>query len=155
MLQLNLIVIGKTNESYVKEAISKYKLLLSKYCKFQIIELADVKNGNKLPPEKLKQAEAELIKPYLQGKSIQILLDEKGKRMGSEDFALYFEKQSVLSSKINFIIGGSYGFTETMKHENQCISLSEMTFNHQMVRIILLEQIFRAYTILKNTGYHH
>jgi 23S rRNA pseudoU1915 N3-methylase RlmH len=96
MLQLNLIVIGKTNESYVKEAISKYKLLLSKYCKFEIIELADVKNGNKLPPEKLKQAEAELIKPYLQGKSIRFYWMKKVNAWIRKTLHLYFEKQSVL-----------------------------------------------------------
>ena len=155
MVHVKLIVIGKTNENYVKEAIEKYKLLLSKYCKFELIEIPDVKNGNKLPSEKLKVAESELLQTYINQKSITVLLDEKGKKMSSEEFAAFFQKQTTLSSKINFIIGGSYGFTEQLKQERLCISLSSMTFNHQMVRPILMEQVFRAYTIIHQTGYHH
>jgi 23S rRNA (pseudouridine1915-N3)-methyltransferase len=75
--------------------------------------------------------------------------------MSSEEFAVFYQKQTIFSSKINFIIGGSYGFTEQLKQDNLCISLSLMTFNHQMVRPILMEQIFRAYTIIHQTGYHH
>jgi 23S rRNA (pseudouridine1915-N3)-methyltransferase len=155
MVHVKLIVIGKTNENYVKEAIEKYKLLLSKYCKFELIEIPDVKNGNKLPSEKLKVAESDLLQSVINQKSITVLLDEKGKKMSSEEFAVFYQKQTILSSKINFIIGGSYGFTEHLKQDNLCISLSSMTFNHQMVRPILMEQIFRAYTIIHQTGYHH
>jgi 23S rRNA (pseudouridine1915-N3)-methyltransferase len=155
MVHVKLIVIGKTNENYVKEAIEKYKLLLSKYCKFELIEIQDVKNGNKLPSEKLKVAESDLLQSVINQKSITVLLDEKGKKMSSEEFAVFYQKQTILSSKINFIIGGSYGFTEQLKQDNLCISLSSMTFNHQMVRPILMEQIFRAYTIIHQTGYHH
>jgi 23S rRNA (pseudouridine1915-N3)-methyltransferase len=155
MVHVKLIVIGKTNENYVKEAIEKYKLLLSKYCKFELIEIPDVKNGNKLPSEKLKVAESDLLQSVINQKSITVLLDEKGKKMSSEEFAVFYQKQTILSSKINFIIGGSYGFTEQLKQDNLCISLSSMTFNHQMVRPILMDQIFRAYTIIHQTGYHH
>jgi 23S rRNA (pseudouridine1915-N3)-methyltransferase len=155
MVHVKLIVIGKTNENYVKEAIEKYKLLLSKYCKFELIEIPDVKNGNKLPSEKLKVAESDLLQSIINQKSITVLLDERGKKMSSEEFAVFYQKQTILSSKINFIIGGSYGFTEQLKQDNLCISLSSMTFNHQMVRPILMEQIFRAYTIIHQTGYHH
>ena len=155
MVHVKLIVIGKTNENYVKEAIEKYKLLLSKYCKFELIEIPDVKNGNKLPSEKLKVAESDLLQSVINQKSITVLLDEKGKKMSSEEFAVFYQKQTTLSSKINFIIGGSFGFTEQLKQDNLCISLSSMTFNHQMVRPILMEQIFRAYTIIHQTGYHH
>jgi 23S rRNA (pseudouridine1915-N3)-methyltransferase len=155
MVHVKLIVIGKTNENYVKEAIEKYKLLLSKYCKFELIEIPDVKNGNKLPSEKLKVAESDLLQSVINQKSITVLLDEKGKKMSSEEFAVFYQKQTILSSKINFIIGGSFGFTEQLKQDNLCISLSSMTFNHQMVRPILMEQIFRAYTIIHQTGYHH
>jgi 23S rRNA (pseudouridine1915-N3)-methyltransferase len=155
MVHVKLIVIGKTNENYVKEAIEKYKLLLSKYCKFELIEIPDVKNGNKLPSVKLKVAESDLLQSVINQKSITVLLDEKGKKMSSEEFAVFYQKQTTLSSKINFIIGGSFGFTEQLKQDNLCISLSSMTFNHQMVRPILMEQIFRAYTIIHQTGYHH
>jgi 23S rRNA (pseudouridine1915-N3)-methyltransferase len=155
MVHVKLIVIGKSNENYVKEAIEKYKLLLSKYCKFELIEIPDVKNGNKLPSDKLKVAESDLLQSVINQKSITVLLDEKGKKMSSEEFAVFYQKQTTLSSKINFIIGGSFGFTEQLKQDNLCISLSSMTFNHQMVRPILMEQIFRAYTIIHQTGYHH
>jgi 23S rRNA (pseudouridine1915-N3)-methyltransferase len=95
------------------------------------------------------------LQSVINQKSITVLLDEKGKKMSSEEFAVFYQKQTILSSKINFIIGGSYGFTEQLKQDNLCISLSSMTFNHQMVRPILMEQIFRAYTIIHQTGYHH
>jgi 23S rRNA (pseudouridine1915-N3)-methyltransferase len=108
-----------------------------------------------LPSEKLKVAESELLQSVINQKSITVLLDEKGKKMSSEEFAVFYQKQTTLSSKINFIIGGSFGFTEQLKQDNLCISLSSMTFNHQMVRPILMEQIFRAYTIIHQTGYHH
>jgi 23S rRNA (pseudouridine1915-N3)-methyltransferase len=155
MLHLTLICIGKTNESYVKEGLDKYWKLLSKYCKPNLIELNDVKNANKLPPEKLKDEEAKLLQQHLPEKSVILFLDETGKTMDSPKFAQYLEKKSLEASNIVFVIGGSYGLSTEIKKRGESISLSAMTFNHQMVRVILLEQIFRAFTILKGTGYHH
>lgn len=155
MLHLTLICIGKTNESYVKEGLDKYLKLLSKYCKPNLIELNDVKNANKLPPEKLKEEEAKLLQQHLPEKSVILFLDETGKTMDSPKFAQYLEKKSLEASNIVFVIGGSYGLSTEIKKRGESISLSAMTFNHQMVRVILLEQIFRAFTILKGTGYHH
>ncbi len=155
MLHLTLICIGKTNESYVKEGLDKYWKLLSKYCKPNLIELNDVKNANKLPPEKLKDEEAKLLQQHLPEKSVILFLDETGKTMDSPKFAQYLEKKSLEASNIVFVIGGSYGLSSEIKKRGESISLSAMTFNHQMVRVILLEQIFRAFTILKGTGYHH
>ena len=155
MLNISILCIGKTNENYVKLALEKYTTLLSKHCKFEIIELADVKNSNKLPIEKLKDAEAEIFLSVLPIKSTIIFLDEIGKTFNSEDFANYLNKKSIENSKITFVIGGSFGLQKVLKEKGESIALSALTFNHQMVRVILAEQIFRAFTIIKNTGYHH
>jgi len=155
MLHLSILCIGKTNEAYVKEGIDKYNKLLSKYCKFELIELSDVKNGNKLPPDKLKEAEAVLIHGHIQERTAVLFLDETGKSFSSEKFAAYLQKKSTEYSKLLFVIGGSYGLSQAIKEKGESISLSAMTFNHQMVRVILAEQIFRAFTIIHGTGYHH
>ena len=155
MLHITILSIGKTNEAYVKEGLDKYLKLLSKFCKPECIELPDVKNSNKLPPDKLKEAEAELLLNHLPDKAAILFLDETGKTFSSEKFAEYFNKKTIDASKIIFVIGGSYGLSELVKKKGESISLSAMTFNHQMVRVILAEQIFRAFTIIKGTGYHH
>lgn len=155
MLQISILCIGKTNESYVREGIDKYNKLLSKYSKFEFIELPDVKNSNKLPADKLKEAEALLIQSHIQERMGVIFLDETGKQFSSEKFAVYLQKKTTEYSKLLFVIGGSYGLSETIKKRGESISLSAMTFNHQMVRVILAEQLFRAFTIIHNTGYHH
>jgi 23S rRNA (pseudouridine1915-N3)-methyltransferase len=155
VLHITVLCIGKTNESYVREGIDKYNKLLSKYSKFELLELPDVKNGNKLPPDKLKEAEALLIQPHIQERMAVIFLDETGKQFSSEKFAAYFQKKTTEYSKLLFVIGGSYGLSESIKKSGESISLSAMTFNHQMVRVILAEQLFRAFTIIYRTGYHH
>ena len=155
MLQIHLLCIGKTNESYVKEGFEKYQKLLGKYCKFEFTELPDVKHGNKLPPDKLKEAEGILIQAHIQERTAVLFLDETGKQFSSEKFAAYFQKKSVEYSRILFVIGGSYGLSESIRQRGESISLSAMTFNHQMVRVILAEQLFRAFTIIHGTGYHH
>lgn len=155
MLHISVICIGKTNEAYVSDGIAKYIKLLGKYCKPEWKELPDVKHGNKMDTLKLKEAEAELLEQHLNDKSFICFLDETGKTFTSEKFAAYLEKKSNEYSRITFVIGGSYGLSETIKKKGDSISLSAMTFNHQMVRIILAEQIFRAFTIIKGTGYHH
>lgn len=146
---------GKTNEAYVQSAIDKYSLLLSRYCKFDIQELPDVKNANKLPPDKLKEAEASVILNAIPAKACVLLLDENGRQYNSTAFAAFIDKRTTEFSKICFVIGGSYGLHEQVRAKGESIALSAMTFNHQMVRAILAEQLFRAFTIIKNTGYHH
>lgn len=155
MIQILVLCIGKTNESYVKEGLLKYQKLLGKYCKLEFIELPDVKKGSSMNAEQLKQAEMELFLPYLNPKTFNIFLDEIGQQMNSEQLADYLEKKTVLFSKINLIIGGAYGLSSALKTKGDSLALSKMTFNHQMVRVILLEQVFRAFTIIKKTGYHH
>lgn len=155
MLQLHFISIGKTNEAWVRQGLEKYATLLGKYCKSEWKELPDVKNGNKMEPDKLKEAEADLLLAHLPDKAFVCFLDENGKQMDSVSFAAYLEKKSTGHSRIAFVIGGAYGLSETVRKKGESISLSAMTFNHQMVRVILAEQVFRAFTILRGTGYHH
>lgn len=155
MLQISIISIGKTNEAYVREGLDKYIKLLGKYCKVDWKELPDVKNGNKMEAERLKDAEAELLAVHLPDKAFVCFLDETGKQFDSPAFAAYLQKKSTDYSRMAFVIGGSYGLSETIKKRGEALSLSGMTFNHQMVRIILCEQLFRAFTIIKGTGYHH
>lgn len=155
MLHLHIISIGKTNESWIREGLDKYSTLLGKYCRLEWKELPDVKNGNKMEPEKLKSAEAELLLTHIPEKAFVCFLDENGKQMDSVAFAAYLEKKSTEHSRMVFVIGGSYGLSETIRKKGESLSLSAMTFNHQMVRVILTEQIFRAFTIIRGTGYHH
>jgi len=155
MLHITILSIGKTNEAYVKEGLEKYVKLLSKYCKPELLELNDVKNSNKLPPEKLKEVEGELILSNIPDKALVIFLDENGKAFNSVKFADYINKKSIEASKLIFVIGGSYGLSEAVRRRGESIRLSDMTFNHQMVRVILAEQLFRVFTIIKGTGYHH
>lgn len=155
MLHITILSIGKTNEAYVRDGLDKYLKLLSKYCKPECVELPDVKNANKLPPDKLKEAEAALIESHLPDKAAVVFLDETGKSFNSEKFADYLTKKTLDASKLIFVIGGSYGLADSVKRRGEAISLSAMTFNHQMVRVILAEQIFRAFTIIKGTSYHH
>ncbi len=155
MLHISILCIGKTNESYVRDGLDKYSKLLSKYSKFELLELPDARNANKLPPEKLKEAEALLIEPYLSERTALIFLDEIGKQLNSEKFAAYLQKKTTEHSRLIFVIGGSYGLAESIRKKGDSIALSAMTFNHQMVRVILAEQLFRAFTIIHGTGYHH
>jgi 23S rRNA (pseudouridine1915-N3)-methyltransferase len=155
MLHISIICIGKTNEAYVKDGIDKYNKLLSKYSKFEFIELPDVKNANKLPPEKLMEAEAQALQAYMHERIGIIFLDENGKQFTSEKFAWYLQKKTTEYSKLLFVIGGSYGLSDELLKKGESLSLSAMTFNHQMVRVILAEQLFRAFTIIQGTGYHH
>lgn len=155
MLHIQIICIGKTNETYVREGIDKYNKLLSKYCKLEWLELPDVKNANKLPPEKLKEAEAAMLEQHIPEKAGIIFLDEAGKTYDSTRFAGYIRKKTTEHSKLTLIIGGSHGLSESVRRRGDSLSLSAMTFNHQMVRVIFAEQLFRAFTIIQGTGYHH
>ncbi len=155
MLQIYIISIGKTNEDYVRQGISKYEKLLGKFCKLEWKELPDVKNGNKMDALKLRDAEAESIEAGLPDKCTVFFLDEKGKQFDSKGFAAYLDKKTHEHSKMAFVIGGAYGLSESIKKRGEAISLSEMTFNHQMVRVILAEQLFRAFTIIRGSTYHH
>ena len=158
MLNIQIICIGKIKETYIKEAINEYSKRLSKYCKLSIIELPDEKIPDKLNENisnEIKSKECNNIISHLKKDSHVIALDLSGKQFSSEEFSMEIEKISMINSSITFIIGGSLGLTkELLNMCNQKICFSKMTFPHQLIRVFLLEQLFRAFKISNNENYH-
>lgn len=148
--------IGKTTEKYLTEGINVYKKRLKHYCKFSINEFKDVKVTKNSAV--LIQAESELVLSKLDNNHFLILLDEKGVQKDSVAFARLIEKWNMNSSykKIVFLVAGAYGASpELKKRANYILSLSDMTFSHQMIRLFFLEQLYRGHTILRNEKYHN
>lgn len=159
MLHINIICVGKLKEKYLIDAINEYSKRLSKYCELKITELQDEKIPSNLSPalaEQIKQKESSNILEHLDRKSYTITLDLRGKQLSSEDFSKTIEDISVnSSSSITFIIGGSLGLsTEVLDASNLLLCFSKMTFPHQLIRVFLLEQIFRSFKIINNETYH-
>ena len=156
-MKLLLLTIGKTDEDYLITGIKKYVGRLGHYASFEMKEIPDIRNRKTLSEEQQKKAESFQLLSQLQPGDHVILLDENGKQFGSVAFAEMVEKQMASGCKrIVFIIGGPYGFAqEVYDKANAKISLSPMTFSHQMVRLIFVEQLYRAFTILKGEPYHH
>ncbi len=155
-MKINFIVIGKSTK-YITEGIVEYKKRLRKYVKFEIIEIPALKNTKKLSIKEQKNKEALLLKSYLEKSNNNFLLDENAKQYSSVDFAKMLKNKMISGQKnINFIVGGPYGFADDLlKGKHQKISLSKMTFTHQMIRLFFVEQIYRAMTIIKGEPYHN
>ncbi len=156
-MKITLIAIGKTEDKYLIEGIEKYLNRLKHYINFNLLIIPDVKNTKNLSESQQKNKEAEAIHKQITNSDVVVLMDEKGKKYSSVLFANYLNKQMVGSvQNLVFVIGGPYGFDESIyKRANATISLSDMTFSHQMVRLFFVEQLYRAFTILKNEPYHH
>ena len=156
-MKIILLTVGKTNELSFKNAISDYQKRLKFYIPFEIEEIPELKNGKNLPEEVQKQKEGELILKNLTDADEVILLDDKGEEYTSIQFASYLEKKMSSGNKrLIFVVGGPYGFSKDIyRRANGKISLSQMTFSHQMVRLIFTEQLYRAMTILRGEPYHH
>jgi 23S rRNA (pseudouridine1915-N3)-methyltransferase len=156
-MKITFLTVGKTEDAYLKEGIEKYVKRLKHYTKLTIIEIDELKNTKALTPEQQKAKEAELILKKISPLDHVILLDEKGIELPSTQFAAYINKREISSSAaLVFIIGGPYGFDQSVyERANDKISLSLMTFSHQMVRLFFVEQLYRAYTIIKGEPYHH
>ena len=156
-MKIRLIVIGKTNAAYLKTGENDYEDRLKHYCKFEELIIPPIKNGGKLSNKDLKIKEGKLILKHIDSIDKVILLDEKGKSFSSIDFSnLLNQKLLDSTKKLVFVIGGAFGFSEEVyKRANSKISLSKMTFSHQMIRLIFKEQLYRAFTILKGEKYHH
>jgi 23S rRNA (pseudouridine1915-N3)-methyltransferase len=156
-LKITLIAVGKTEDKYLIEGIEKYLNRLKHYINFTVNIIPDIKNTKNLSEFQQKNKEAELISKQISSSDVVVLLDEQGKKLSSVAFSQYLNKQMIGSvQNLVFIIGGPYGFDESIyKRANSSISLSEMTFSHQMVRLFFVEQLYRAFTILKNEPYHH
>lgn len=149
--------IGKTQDKYLLEGLQIFEKRLKHYLPFEWVELPDVKNAGKLPSEQVREFEGELILRRLKSEDCMILLDEKGKRFSSVEFASYLDRQLQRPARrLIFQVGGAYGFSRAVyQRADEMLSLSSMTFSHQMVRLFLLEQLYRAMTILRNEPYHN
>lgn len=156
-MKITLLVVGKTEDKYLIEGIEKYLNRLKHYIGFNLVVIPDIKNTKNLTEAQQKSKEAELILKHISNLDAVILMDEKGKKYTSVQFSDYLNKQMIGSVQhLIFIIGGPYGFDESVyKRANGKISLSDMTFSHQMVRLFFVEQLYRAFSILKGEPYHH
>ena len=152
-----LLVIGKTDAAFIREGIAEYEKRLMRYLPYEMKILPDVKNARNMTENLQKEKEGELILEQLQAGDWVVLLDEKGNQYTSVGFADYLAQKMLMGIKrLVFVIGGPYGFAESIyQRTNEKISLSKMTFSHQMVRMIFTEQIYRALSILKGEPYHH
>lgn len=156
-MKIVLIVIGKTTESYFKKSEEEYLKRLKKYIKLDYITIPDIKNTKKLSELEQKKQEGEKIISKIPSGSHLVLLDDKGMEKSSMQFSSYIEKKMVHGTKnLVFIIGGPYGFSEEIyAMAKEKLSLSKLTFSHQMIRTIFFEQIYRCFTIMNNEPYHH
>lgn len=156
-MKIVFLSLGKTNEKYLIEGISLYQNRLKHYTSFEMIEIPNIKKSKNLTKLELMKKEGDLILKNIQNSDHLVLLDEKGKEYNSTKFSEKIQNWMLSGKKrIVFVIGGSYGFSNDIyQRGNEKISLSKMTFSHQMVRLFFLEQLYRGYSILNNQPYHH
>lgn len=156
-MKVTVISIGKTKDNYLKEGVSIYCEKIKRYTTFNWVELEDVKNAASLPVAELKRKEAKLFIEKIKPTDYIIMLDERGKEFTSLKLANEFQGfMNRGASNIVFLIGGAFGFDDSiLKLSHQSIGLSQLTFTHQMIRLLLAEQIYRVFTILNNEKYHH
>ena len=156
-MNVNLLTVGKTDVPWVKEGLDLYASRLKHYIPFTITEIPELKKVSALSQEQIKEKEGELILKHLTPSDTLILLDEHGREFRSVEFAGFVEKLLSGGGKtLVFAVGGAYGFSNAVYQRAQRkISLSKMTFSHQMVRTVFAEQLYRAFTILKGEPYHH
>jgi 23S rRNA (pseudouridine1915-N3)-methyltransferase len=156
-MKIKFLVLGKTAFPDVKVGEDRYSTRLQHYCSFERVEIPDVKNPKALSQDQLKKKEGELILAKVTPTDYLILMDENGLHQSSVEFAQWLDKKQMsVNGNLLFVIGGAYGFSESVyERANAKLSLSKMTFSHQMVRMIFLEQLYRAYSILKGEPYHH
>lgn len=156
-MKVQLWSFGKENEAYISEGMKIFSQRLQHYCDFDLKFLNVGKNAGNLPPGELKKQEARILLSVLEPDHILIVLDERGKNITSMQLAALVEKQQLMSSKtLVFLIGGAFGIDESILIKaREVISLSKLTFPHQLVRLIVAEQLYRAFTILNHEKYHH
>ncbi len=156
-MEIELITIGKTSIGFVKSGISEYMDRLRHYIPFKLTELTDIKKGKNVTPESQKEMEGEMILSKVSLSDYVILLDEKGKEFTSMAFSSFIGKLMISGRKrVIFIVGGPYGFSKKIyDRADFLLSLSKMTFNHEMVRMFFIEQVYRAMTIQRGEPYHH
>lgn len=156
-MKATLLVIGRTVEKHYQAAIDDYIERIGHFIGFNLEIIPELKNTKNLSMEQQKEKEGDLLMKVFQPGDVVVLLDEAGKEYRSVEFAEWMEKKmSVVNKRLVFVIGGPYGFPEKVyRYAGEKISLSKMTFSHQMVRLIFVEQLYRAMSILANSPYHH
>ncbi|MFB2120678.1 23S rRNA (pseudouridine(1915)-N(3))-methyltransferase RlmH [Parapedobacter sp. 2B3] len=156
-MRITLLCVGKTDDGQLATVVDKFQQRLKHYIPFSMVSIPDVKNTKHLRADQQRAKEGVAILKYLSPGDHVVLLDERGKEYRSVDFATYLNKLMVGSVQhVVFVVGGPYGFDEAIyERSNSRISLSRMTFSHQMVRLFFVEQLYRAFTILKGEPYHH
>jgi 23S rRNA (pseudouridine1915-N3)-methyltransferase len=156
-MKISLLCISKTTEAYLQEGIRIYENRLQHYCKYQRLEIPDLKNSKNLSFEQQKQKEAELILAKISPSDFVVLLDENSKELDSVQFSKELNKwMNQSTAHVVFVIGGPYGFHASIyERANLKLSLSKLTFSHQMVRLFFTEQLYRAFSILRGEPYHH
>ena len=155
-MRISLLMVGKTTDPRLVSLIDDYRQRLSHYVPFELVVIPDIKNAKALSMEQIKRAEGEAILRFLPPSMDVFLLDEHGREFRSIEFADFLHKKMSTGKDLVLVIGGAYGFSkEVYARANGKLSLSQMTFSHQMIRIMAIEQIYRAMTILRGEPYHH
>ncbi|MCQ2187056.1 MAG: 23S rRNA (pseudouridine(1915)-N(3))-methyltransferase RlmH [Bacteroidales bacterium] len=156
-MKISLITVGKTDIAWVRQGLDMYVSRLKHYAPFELVEIPELKNVSALSKDQIKQKEGELILKLVKNSDDLVLLDEHGRELRSIEFSKYLEDKMIASGRdIVFVIGGAYGFSaDVYSRANGKISLSKMTFSHQIVRTIFAEQLYRAFTIMRGEPYHH
>jgi 23S rRNA (pseudouridine1915-N3)-methyltransferase len=156
-MKIKLVVIAKTDAGYIREGINTYTERLKHYVNFEYVEIPGLKKSGNLTQLELNKREGEVLLKQLDSSSVLVILDQSGKEYTSVGFSRFLQQQMNAGEKtIVFAVGGAFGFSgEVYKRSNFNISLSQMTFSHQMVRMFFVEQLYRGFTILKGEGYHH
>jgi 23S rRNA (pseudouridine1915-N3)-methyltransferase len=156
-MKIVLLTVGKTEDAYIREGIDKFVKRLKHYTRLEIIDLPELKNTKALTQEQQKTKEAEMILKRISSTDHVVLLDENGMEFSSVQFADYLDKKAIGSvQSMTFVIGGPYGFDASVyDRANAKLALSRMTFSHQMVRLFFVEQLYRAFSIIKGEPYHH
>ncbi len=157
MMKIYLYQIGKTSFPFIQEGEKMYVERIKRFAKFEQVTIPNLKKGNKLSESDIRKKEGELILQKVSSKDYLVLLDDKGKTYTSLAFAEYIkDKQNYLAKNLVFLIGGAYGFSKAVyQRADDKISLSKMTFSHQIIRVVFLEQLYRAFSIIKGGPYHH
>lgn len=156
-MNIKLLQIGKTKQNEINNLIQDYQKRLQHFINFEILSLPDIKNTKNLSEDQQKSKEAEIFLKHLNTSDWVVLLDEKGKSLTSRGFAQFYQNKMNAGTKtLCFLIGGPYGFSQGVyERAHQKISLSSMTFTHELIRLIYVEQTYRAYSIIHNLPYHH
>lgn len=156
-MEICILNIGKTGAEWTQKGIETYVARLVRYCKFSMLSLPDIKNAKTLSKDMIKEEEGKLIIGSVSSSDFVVLLDEKGREFNSHEFADWMQKQMNTGRKrLVMVIGGPYGFSSSVYNRADAkIALSRMTFTHEMARLLLLEQVYRGFTILRGEPYHH